>query len=321
MTVVSEYSNSDLNMLIIRVLKKNSSSENTLNLGQIVSFLKTDFIFSTTVRTVGPALKRLIKIDSNIMYDTIETENSFFYCNWWYKQLFSDGELRFCIDCVKYCKHISTENKVSLCQNLKNLSYSKNLDKVVSNVSFSECTFEINPNYLLNVEMINKAIMLKKEIKFKMQVYDIFKNFSIILDKAGNEVVYNVVPLDIVIKDGVYYLIARFNSLVKYNFRIDKILNVEILDKKNLDEPIKYTEQNIDKYLDERVHLYSGDVSRITLKIKKNFIIDKLVTDFDSTVSFSKNSDGDIYAVLNTNKITFDIWILKYKDCVEIVNF
>lgn len=311
MNELFEYSNSDIDLLVIDVLKNHSNESNKLKQVQILQFLQNDYNFNTTSRTLHTTLRRLIHIDKNIQYvQIVKANGDVEYKNWWYKQIFTDGELRFLIDYVKYNKNLLSDDKEDLCRRLKELSYSNMLCNVVLE---RECDYEINKLYIKNVEVINEAIKLEKQIKFHIKLYNIDKNYYL-LDKQ-----FVVIPEELVLKDGVYYLIARFNTPKKYHFRIDKIDEVEILTTNEIEIPVQYIPKNIEKYLEGRVHLISGDVEEIKLLINDSFIIDKLVTDFDISVSFTKTADNKIYALLKTNKKAFDIWVLKYKDMLDII--
>lgn len=312
MNELTEYSKSDISLLIVNILKNHTNEHKRITQIKIRELLKKDYNFDTGIRTLSSTMRRLIAIDENIHYDEIERANGEIeYKNWGYKQLLSDGELRLLIDQIRYDKNLLVDDREDFCKRLKKLSLTKELDKVKLDKYREESDFEINQMYIQNIEAINRAINSNKQIKFNLQIYDINKNYYV-LDK-----IYTVVPEELVIRDGAYYLIARFDTPKKYQFRVDKIAEVEILTSNELKLSNTYYSKEIDKYLEERVYLVSGELEKISLVIKDNYIIDKLVTDFDKAVTFTRAKDNKIYAKLKTNRNAFDIWILKYKDMVE----
>lgn len=312
MNELTEYSKSDISLLIVNILKNHTNEHKRITQKKIRELLKKDYNFDTGIRTLSSTMRRLIEIDENINYDEKERVNGEIeYQNWGYKQLLSDGELRLLIDHIRCDKNLLMDDKEDFCQRLKKLSLTKELEKVKLDKFKEESDCEINQMYIRNIEVINKAINSNKQIKFSLQIYDINKNYYV-LDK-----IYTVVPEELVISDGVYYLIARFDTPKKYQFRVDKIAEVDILTTNELKLSTTYYSKEIDKYLEERVYLVSGDPEKINLLIKNNYIIDKLVTDFDKAVTFTEAKDNKIYATLKTNTKAFDIWVLKYKEMVE----
>lgn len=313
------YQKCDAGILIIKILKEYTNLEKHMTTEEIKNKLVEKYGISLDPKTVSSTLKRLINLYCNIKYDVKELENGDSkYSNWRYEPLFLDGELRYLIDCIKGNKALLLDDREELCDKIKSLSTTNELDKILLDTSREDVEFEINKKYISNIEHINRAINLGKQIKFKMQVYNIEKNFETVKDENGEEKEYVVIPEDLVIKDGTYYLVATCGETKKYQFKVEKLVEVEILEQNEIKTSTSYSPKEIAKYVEDRVHMFSGDVEEIKLKIKNN-MVDRIVTDFDKNVTFEKINDVDIIAIIKTNKRAFDIWVKKYLDVVEIL--
>lgn len=314
------YKKTDLSLLLIAILKENTNKNDKLKIKDFKEkLLKKKFESST--KTIEKTLKHLIEIDSNIKYTIIKTKSKgevkySEYSDYWYESEYNDGLLRYLIDTIKSNKGISLDDKIKICNQLKTLSNSQYLKKPIIDEFRDDYDFEINEKYLYNISKINEAISLKKQIKFNMQVYNINKKFEEVTDINNNHKNYIVIPKDLVIKEGEYYLIVSFANDKKYNFRVDKIKEVTILDEKSIIESTSYKEDNIDDYVDKMAVIYSGKVIPIKVKILDDKIIDKLVTNFEKTISFTKK-ENEIIATIKTNEAAFDIWIKKYENMIE----
>lgn len=312
------YKKKDLCLLLIAILKQHTNKNDKLKINDFKEKLLQKYKFESSTKTIEKTLKHLIELDSNIKYTIIKTKKNgaVEYSDYWYESEYNDGLLRYLIDTIKSNKGISLDDKIKICNQLKKLSNSQYLKKPIIDEFRDDYDFEINEKYLYNISKINEAISLKKQIKFNMQVYNIDKDFQEVTDINNNPKNYIVIPKDLVIKEGEYYLIASFANDKKYNFRVDKIKEVKILDDKQIIESTSYKEDNIDDYVDKMALIYSGKVIPIKVKILDDKIIDKLVTEFDRTISFTRK-ENEIIATIKTNEAAFDIWIKKYETMIE----
>lgn len=309
----------EVGLASLNILKKNTNSKKTVTTEELVELIRGAYCINVDPKTISSRLSSVAAIEPRIKRRIITTKTEITkYTDWKYVHPFSDGELRYLIDSIRSNKSLLVNDKEDLCNRIKELSGTDMLDDIVFDDEKDEVEFEINQKYMLNIELINKAIKLGRKIKFSLQIYDIDKSFKLVEDDKGNVKTYIVFPEDLAIKDGKYYMIATFGGEKRCPFRVDKIDEVKIQGAVYNKSLRKYKSKFMDEYTESRVHMFSGDVEKIKIQIKKN-MVDTIITEFVRDVEFEKVMDDEVIVNIKTNKKAFDMWLNGYTGRVEVL--
>lgn len=325
MSKSEQYSNSDISLLVYEILKKYSNVNMRLKKKDILDKLYSLYDFKTSDKTLGKTLKRLIEFDHNIKYTElfIKKDNIPDYTDWYYDinddTNLDDGILRYLIDVVKCNRSLLINKKEDIIDRLKSLSNTTDLDLCSIDQNKYDYDFVINEDYSNNITLLNEAIANHQEVEFSMQSYTIEKEFNILKDEDGNDKKYRVLPRDLIMSEGEYYLLATFNSNDIYQFRIDKIVKVKIAKKNTLNNSLHYDSNNLDEYTDTRCLMFTGNYEAIVIKKLDDYMIDTLVYKFDKQIEFN-NTNNELQAIIKTNKKAFDIWVKRYQEFIEIID-
>ena len=112
-------------------------------------------------------------------------------------------------------------------------------------------------------------------------------------------------PYQMAVNEGKYYLICNYDKYDDItNYRIDRIMDLEILDERG--KPFsslgKAGDKNLDlgKYMREHIHMYAGGTVRVTFRIVRRMAGD-IVDIFGDGVRFFNETDDhvDVEAYVN----------------------
>ena len=247
---------------ILNILKEYSDEYHPLTQKEIIEKLKQIYMIDIERKTISSSIDLLISLD----YDIIKTTNGC-YLN---EREFDETEIKFLIDAIYSSKFITSSQAKELATKLYS-SLSKYQKKDYTYIYKStEITRTNNKNFFYNIDLITEAIKSKKKITFNYIYYDI--NGAIKMRKNGYK--YIVSPYYLINNFGKYYLVASNNN---YNnhviYRLDYLTNIEIINQAI--KPIEEIESlgnnfNINKYINEHIYLFGGDVITAKILIKPN---------------------------------------------------
>lgn len=323
----------ELSYLIMEVLKKHSSErklEDThpLNQKEILDFLQKDFsgFKDITEKKVRTALAKMVAQESVLP----DKEKSLHFhqkngriTGYWVTNILSDPELKFLIDCVMYGNIINTQNAQNLARRIQGLS-GKNLRGITpyETGGFGKQKYFLDIDVLENVDSIMQAQAKQRKISFQLNVYSV-EDGKIVLTPLERQ--YSVNPLEILLHNGRYYLIAAYDDSEKlYFFRIDLMTNIRRLDAeqaKSREEYSKLRDFRRDSFMLEHPFMYGSDVKRFRLRLGKEHLT-QVVDAFGSSIQVRRVSDeGNMIEVsVRASEDAMKLWLLQYGDIAEAIN-
>ena len=297
-----------LNMLILEILRKYSDEDHSLTQQEIIRLLDKNYGMECDRRSV----KNNVLFLKEMGYD-ISMEKGYRLLS----REFDDAELRILIDSVLFSKSISTRQAKGLIGKIRELA-SNYFNAKVSHVSnLPELNRTVNKQAMYSLDAINDAIAEKKKLSF---IYN-YVGTDLKLHPKREEP-YIVNPYQIVANNGRFYLIGNYD---KYNdiahFRIDKMTDVTIIDKKI--KPMKQVKGlenglNLPKHMAEHIYMFSGHSTNIKLKTA-DYMMDDLVDWFGNDIRVTKQKDDQIVVRLNCNENAMRYWALQYGPYVEVL--
>ncbi len=166
-----------------------------------------------------------------------------------------------------------------------------------------------------------EAMFLHRKIEF--QYTEISNDMTSILRKDGKY--YNLNLYTIYWANNTYYLIgAHDNHDGLTNYRLDRILNLRISDEYALDAKDKIglnPEAYIQKYIEESVNHFSGEISRIEVEYIPDRITNAILFDFaGKDIAVQVIEKGKCRAIFTKmNSVMLTAWFMQYASRFKVI--
>ena len=226
-------------------------------------------------------------------------------------------ELKLLVDAIQSSKFITQKKTNTLIKKLEKLVSKYDAQKLQRQVYVSGRIKAMNESIYYTVDAIHNAISENRKIKFQYYQWNVKK--EMVLRKDGEP--YIVSPWALTWDDENYYMVAIDSSDEKVkHFRVDKMLNIEFLDKPRLGGE-KFSGQNADVglYAKKVFGMFSGEEEIIKLECK-NEMAGVIIDRFGKDTMFIPKDDERFTAnvkVIVSNQ--FISWIFSLGDGVKIV--
>lgn len=307
--------NNKLKILYILDIMKKTDENHPVNSTQIAEQLSR-YGIKAERKSIGRDLECL----EDAGYSIIKCEN---HNLGWYMidQEFEDFELKILADSVAAARFLTLEDSNKLIRKIKKLATKdgESIIKLTTNVD--EAIKIADAKFKIKYDTIMRAIAEHKQIRF--QYYELSAGNKKVLRKNGY--VYQVSPYFLVLVDDQYYVVS---SLKQYdnptNFRLEMITNLEVLEEPV--KPMKEVEElkkigatySIGDYIRESVHMWSGEVTNIRLRCRKECRHDILMK-YGKNVSCRDDGEGYFIAhVKVSDNPGFYQWFAAYGSNVVI---
>lgn len=290
---------------IYEILQKYSDKEHKLNRQQIQSYLRTNYDIEISERKIAYIVQAL-KEEGRVLGE----RNA--YCS----RVFSDHELRILIDGIFFGRHVTAQQAQTLIEKLKELG-SNSLRKHIRHIYYTKDMARTeNDNLYEILDGLDEAIERRSQVRITQCVYDMDKKLVRTHDAE-------VSPYYIVSSRGMYYLIcyAGRNEQLETR-RIDRILEVEVLDKGATDirSLPEYSQKSFDlpEYMREHLYMFSGSCSNIEIRIQKRHIGD-IIDWCGKGFRIVREDEDDAVIRVYVNENAFYYWCLQYGTYVEVL--
>ena len=319
----SAQSKNMLVMNILDVLKIFTDENHRLNQKDIVEKLESYCKMTVDRKAVKRNLMNLLDFGYDIKYtETIRTnkkgEQETLYSDWYLVRDFTDAELRLLIDSLLFSKHIPYSQCKDLIGKIKRLS-NKYFEAKVKHICNLPENMPENKQIFFNIDILDEAISKRKKVEFLYNDFGTDKKLHPRLGNDGKPRKYVVNPYQMVATNGRYYLIGNYNKYENIShYRVDKITEIKLLD-----EPVKkrsYGEAtlNLPKHMAEHIYMFSGESSRVTMRIDK-LLVNDVVDWFGKDVSFYDETEDKVTASVIVNLKAMRYWAMQYANYVEVL--
>lgn len=230
---------------------------------------------------------------------------------------FELAELKLLVDSVQSAKFITERKTNQLIKKIEGLASKYQASQLQHQVYVSQRVKTTNEKIYYNVDKIHTAIDRNSMISFQYFQWNVKK--EMVLRKDGEP--YIVSPWALTWDDENYYMVAIDSSDEKVkHFRVDKMLNIEFLDKPRLGGE-KFSGQNADVglYAKKVFGMFSGKEEIVKLECK-NEMAGVIIDRFGKDTMFIPKDDEHFTAnvkVIVSNQ--FISWIFSLGDGVKIV--
>ena len=289
-------------LAILEILRKNTDAEHRMLQADIMAQLESDYELTATRKSVSANLTELVAAGYPLEYRD----------GWYYEHEFSAAELNLLTDSLMYNPNIPYTQCRDMIGKLRDLGgkwYRPFVGQSMNRPS--------NPQFMYSFDVLNEAIATQKRVTFQYGDYGIDKQLHPRTDKNGRPKVYDINPYRVVVTRGLHFLIC---NVQKYNdaahFRVDHIMNIKLTDLPLKDSrQVQGLESGLDtpKYLSEHVYMFSGQVVRARIRIKKN-IVSETLDWFGMDVDFENETQDSVDALVRTDESSLHQWLNTYSD-------
>ena len=230
---------------------------------------------------------------------------------------FELAELKLLVDAVQSSKFITAKKSDQLIKKIESLTSKRQAKMLTRQVYVQHRVKTMNETIYYNADEIHLAMNDNKQIRFQYFQWGIHKEMILKRDGAF----YEISPWGLSWDDENYYMVAIDSSDEKVkHFRVDKMLNIEFLDKPRLGGE-KFSGQNADVglYAKKVFGMFSGEEEIIKLECK-NEMAGVIIDRFGKDTMFIPKDDERFTAnvkVIVSNQ--FISWIFSLGDGVKIV--
>jgi predicted DNA-binding transcriptional regulator YafY len=314
-------------LLALEVLKKYSDVENTLTKSKIASYIKRDYNVSIDAHTLGRNLKELYRFyEKNkkiVCSKATRTNNKtgkmdVLYSDFYYHHDFTESEARALVDGLLSSKYIPYDKCKALIEKIGNLSgeYVKSSYVLPDNRPENKQIFH-------NIKMILRAISTRKKVFFHYMSYDTYKNLQIRLKDDGTERKYVVNPYEIVITNGIYYMICSHDFAdTMFHYRLDYMCDVSVTEHKRRSiREIPGHSKGLDlaAYMKQRPYMMSsGEVKTVIFRADKS-IVGHILDWFGNDATFSNRTEDKVDVSVFVNLSAMRFWVLQFGEFIEVL--
>ena len=319
-------------LYILQILRKYTDSNHTMTQQQIADKLKSEYGLEVNRATVKRNLTDLIDAGYDIQYTEVvrshidrktgEKEENIIYTDLYYEHDFTESELRMLIDGLLFSRSVPYKQRRQLIDRLGKLS-SSYFNQRMNHVHCMSADSPQNPELFHTIDILDEAIANGKQVRITYGYYGIDLKLHKARGEDGKEKRQTLNPYQMVASEGRYYLICNndhHDSVA--NYRIDRILNVEMLES-----PVKPKNQvegledglNLQDYVYQNLNMFSGKAQQVEFIIPKSAV--SLVIDFfGKHVHFTEQHDGNISCRLLVSGEAMKRWAAQFAGTVRVIS-
>lgn len=225
---------------------------------------------------------------------------------------FEIPELKLLVDAVSSSRFISAGKSEHLIEKLTSLASVYQKEQIAPRIFTAERIKTDNLQLYYVVDKLIEAVQIGKKVRFQYQEYDSEKQK--VLRNEGE--IYINSPYGCLWNDDNYYLIGYSDKWQKVvTFRIDRIIDLELLDENAVSEPEGFTVAN---YLKTTIEMYDGEEQKVVL-VCDNELMKLVIDKFGVGIKTEKISESQFMATVTVSiSKTFYAWAFRFAGQMKI---
>ena len=298
-------------LYILNILKKYTDEDHMFSATEIQLKIKEIYNVEIDTRTIRRNIN-LLKYKLNYDISTRDDNKKGYYLNRDPETDFEPGEIRAIIDNFSYANYIVPSVAKNIIKKCKNIQTVYENDKIKDYQIYANDSKTENVEVIKNIEDISESIYQHKKVKFEYWKY-------VITNKQEKKIVSTpiVSPFAIVYNKQEFYLIGVKEGKNRfYNYRLDRIKNIQILDNKIT---IKKKKSEIQDFAESSIEMFGGKKEEIEA-ICHIWLLDTIFDTFGRNVTIEKipNDDKSFKLIVDANPLGFRMWAMRNIDLVEV---
>jgi len=227
--------------------------------------------------------------------------------------VFELAELKMLVDAVQSSKFITAKKSRDIISRLEGFTSIHRRAELSRQVYVEDRVKTANPASMYTVDSVHNAINSDRRLKFRYFEYDSEKKKRLRRDGQF----YSVSPLALIWSEENYYLVAYEEEAEKVkHFRIDKMLDVSILDEKRA--KCEACERFSPSDYSRKVFgMYGGREELVTLECRERLAA-IMIDRFGTEPTFHKTDFGFKFSIRLMVSPTFFAWVMGFGDEMKI---
>ncbi len=301
-----------LKLLYVKEFIENKSSEsNPVNANQIIEYL-SDHNISAERKSVYDDVDALSRYGMDIA--KVSGRDGGYYLN--NSDEYKEG-FKVIIDTLNSSKYLPTRVLQTISSALAQKLLLEDDKNHINNVYVPGREKTINSKLFNNISQLSEAIKKQNLIDFQYLEWKLFDNNGRIYYeqiKRHDEGNYNVHPIQIIYSEQNYYLVGIDLDLMENrHYRIDKIVELKTLDKKNHAAIQLAARFDPSRYSKSLFEMFDGDERTCQIEFDKE-LIGVMLERFGDDMIILKSKKENYYQTVQHIKLSqkFYAWILSY---------
>ncbi|MST58783.1 WYL domain-containing protein [Lachnospiraceae bacterium WCA3-601-WT-6H] len=278
--------------------------------------VSTQELIDEMTRQGYPGNRKTIKDDIDVLnkfgmdiITNVSRGNSFYMAS----REFEIPELKLLVDAVSSSRFISAARSEQLIGKLTAMASEYEKEQITPRIFTGDRIKANNPHLYYVVDMLIQAIQNKKKVRFQYGEFDADKHK--VLRNDGE--IYINSPYGCLWNDDFYYLVGYSEKREKVvTFRVDRIVDLEIMDDDIIPEPADFDMSDYAKIV---IEMFDGEPQEVEL-LCDNELMKSVIDKFGENIKTERVSDEQFKAVVNvsTSK-TFYAWCFRFAEQMKIV--
>lgn len=279
--------------------------------------VSTQELIDEMTRQGYPGNRKTIKDDIDVLnkfgmdiITNVSRGNSFYMAS----REFEIPELKLLVDAVSSSRFISAARSEQLIGKLTAMASEYEKAQITPRIFTKDRIKANNPHLYYVVDMLIQAVQNKKKVRFQYGEFDADKHKVL---KNGGEIYINS-PYGCLWNDDFYYLVGYSEKHEKVvTFRVDRIVDLEILDEDIIPEPADFDMSDYAKIV---IEMFDGEPQEVEL-LCDNELMKSVIDKFGEDIKTERVSDEQFKATLNvsTSK-TFYAWCFRFAGQMKILS-
>ena len=258
-------------------------------------------------KTIKDDIDILVAFDIDIVTN-VSKGNSFFMGT----RQFEVPELKLLVDAVSSSRFISAGKSENLINKISSLGSVYQKEQIVPRIYTADRIKTDNPQLYYVIDKLIEAVQTKRQVRFQYTEYDADKNK--ILRNDGE--IYVNSPYGCLWNDDFYYLVGYSEKHEKVvTFRVDRIIELEILDEAAWPEPENFMMAD---YARKIIEMYDGEEQEVEL-ICDNELMKSVIDRFGENIHTERVNDDQFKAIVTVAASkTFYAWCFRFAGQMKI---
>ena len=258
-------------------------------------------------KTIKDDIDILVAFDIDIVTN-VSKGNSFFMGT----RQFEVPELKLLVDAVSSSRFISAGKSENLINKISSLGSVYQKEQIVPRIYTADRIKTDNPQLYYVIDKLIEAVQTKRQVRFQYTEYDADKNK--ILRNDGE--IYVNSPYGCLWNDDFYYLVGYSEKHEKVvTFRVDRIIELEILDEAAWPEPENFMMAD---YARKIIEMYDGEEQEVEL-ICDNELMKSVIDRFGENIHTERINDDQFKATVTVAASkTFYAWCFRFAGQMKI---
>ena len=279
--------------------------------------VSTQDLIEEMTRQGYPGNRKTIKDDIDVLnkfgmdiITNVSRGNSFYMDS----REFEIPELKLLVDAVSSSRFISAARSEQLIGKLTAMASEYEKEQITPRIFTRDRIKANNPHLYYVVDMLIQAVQNKKKVRFQYGEFDADKHK--VLRNDGE--IYINSPYGCLWNDDFYYLVGYSEKHEKVvTFRVDRIVDLEIMDEDIVPEPADFDMSDYAKIV---IEMFDGEPQEVEL-LCDNELMKSVIDKFGENIKIERVSDEQFKATVEVSASkAFYAWCFRFAGQMKIIS-